>query len=213
MGIPESQQANVFREFERLAQGAKTARGLGLGLSIVERLGRVLDSRIRLNSTPGKGSVFSVDIPVVAVSDVASIELSTVATPSHEPLAGMTVLTIDNDPRILEGMLALLSGWGCRVICASGLDEAQRKVKDLGRTPDVAIADYHLDEGDGLDAIGALREMLGQDLPALLLTADRTPEVRDRATELDVRVLNKPVRPAALRSLLSQWRVLRNAAE
>ncbi len=211
VGIPASQQASVFREFERLAQGAKIARGLGLGLSIVERLARVLDSQIRLRSQPGKGSVFSVEVPVVAIAPSESAEPVAVAS-AHAPLAGMTILTIDNDSRILEGMLALLTGWGCRVLCAPGLEEARAAIY-LGSAPDVILADYHLDEGDGLDAISALREEFGADIPALLLTADRSPEVRDRAAGIDVRVLNKPVRPAALRSLLAQWRVLRSAAE
>ena len=75
------------------------------------------------------------------------------------------------------------------------------------------IADYHLDDSDGIGTIAALRIDYGQEIPAILATADRTPEIRDRATERDIRVLNKPLRPAALRSLLSQWRVTRGAAE
>ncbi len=214
MGIPQSQQINVFREFERLAPAAKSARGLGLGLSIVERIARVLETPIRLQSTVGKGTVFSVDVGVTReTATVGQADPALDAALRNEPLAGLCVLAIDNEPRILEGMQALLGGWGCRIICAADLAEAERKLDETQLAPDVVIADYHLDDSDGLSVIAALRARFGDDLPALLATADRSPEVRDQAGEKDIRVLNKPVRPAALRAMLSQWRVSRRAAE
>ena len=110
-------------------------------------------------------------------------------------------------------MQALLGGWGCRIVCAASLEDALSRLDDQKTEPDVVIADYHLDDADGLSAIVALRERFGADLPALLVTADRSPAVRDAAQARDVRVLNKPVRPAALRAMLSQWRVTGRAAE
>ena len=129
------------------------------------------------------------------------------------PLAGFNVLAIDNEPRILAGMNHLLMGWGCAVAVAADLAEAKAALAARGMTPDVIIADYHLDDHDGISAIGALREAYGADIPAILATADRSLEVRDLAASKDIRVLNKPLRPAALRALLSQWRVTRGAAE
>ena len=79
--------------------------------------------------------------------------------------------------------------------------------------PDVIIADYHLDEGDGLDLIRVLRWKTEVTTPAILVTADRTPAVLDAAAQMHVHVLNKPVKPAALRALLTQWRATRLAAE
>ena len=79
--------------------------------------------------------------------------------------------------------------------------------------PDVLIVDYHLDEGNGLDVVTQLRWRFGASLPAILITADRSQEVRERAQEKNVHLLNKPVKPAALRALLAQWRVLKQAAE
>ena len=214
LGIPESQQTNIFREFERLAPAAKSARGLGLGLSIVERLAKVLGSRIALRSTVGKGSAFSV-VVAVASEEARAAEPDAAHSTSirNEPLAGLCVLAIDNEPRILEGMQALLGGWGCRIVCAASLEDALSRLDDQKTEPDVVIADYHLDDADGLSAIVALRERFGADLPALLVTADRSPAVRDAAQARDVRVLNTPVRPAALRAMLSQWRVTGRAAE
>ena len=212
LGIPEAKQKSVFREFERLANAAKSAPGLGLGLSIVERLSKVLNHRIRLTSTLGKGSKFSVELPVVAAQP-QQVETHEAPILAHQPLAGLVVLAIDNEPRILEGMQSLLTGWGCRTVVAATEAEAGATLARLGILPDVLIADYHLDDTNGLDLIPTLRDKIGSHLPAVLITADRTPEVRDRAAGLDIRVLNKPLKPAALRSLLSQWRVMSGAAE
>jgi CheY-like chemotaxis protein len=212
LGIPEEKQKIVFREFERLANAAKSAPGLGLGLSIVERLGKVLGHSIALRSQPGRGSVFGVELPIVEALPVAAETPETMASP-HAPLAGLVVLAIDNEPRILEGMRSLLGGWGCQIFTAADEAEAKAALGSIGSAPDVVIADYHLDATDGLTLVTKLRESIDAEVPAILLTADRTPEVRDRASMLDIHILNKPLKPAVLRSLLSQWRMMRGAAE
>lgn len=214
IGIPESKQGDIFREFERLDAAARTARGLGLGLSIVERISRVLDHPISLSSRPGIGSVFRVPVPIAIGGPVLhQAQPSSQAPSPHLPLHGMKVLAIDNEPRILDGLQILLSGWGCTVMTAADVNETMQALMQDDDAPDVILADYHLDEGDGLACIAAVRERLGKYVPAVLITADRSPEVRDLCTEQNVRLLNKPVRPAALRALLSQWRVLQQAAE
>ncbi len=211
LGIPASKQKVVFKEFQRLDQGARAARGLGLGLSIVERIARVLDHRVRLVSSVGRGSMFAVEVPLGPLLP-AEAPAARDAAPVAAPLAGMTVLCIDNEPAILDGMRTLLSGWGCTVLTAGSLAEAHQALRRDKASPDVLVADYHLDEGNGIDAIVALRWKLGVDLPALLLTADRTPQVRDAAGEKGVQVMNKPVKPAALRAYLAQWRGAKAAA-
>jgi Na+/proline symporter/signal transduction histidine kinase/ActR/RegA family two-component response regulator len=212
LGIPASKQKVVFREFHRLDQGAKVARGLGLGLSIVERIGRVLDHPVTLNSEPGRGSVFRVEVPVVAAlpGSIAPVETPRIAA---TPLTGLKVLAIDNEPAILEGMRTLLTGWGCEVLVAADLAGALDAIRTQKTVPEAILADYHLDEGDGLEAIRSLRWKMQVDMPAVLLTADRTPAVRDAAAVMNVHLLNKPVKPAALRALLAQWRASRVAAE
>lgn len=210
LGIPPSKQRLVFREFHRLDQGAKVARGLGLGLSIVERIARVLDHKLELSSESGRGSRFSVLVPVVAPLPAMAHPPEAPVAPAT-PLAGLRVLAIDNEPAILEGMRTLLGGWGCAMITAASLKEANEKLRTLPAPPEVVIADYHLDEGTGIDAIAALRWKLGGGLPAVLLTADRGLAVRDEATEKGIHVLNKPLKPAALRALLARWRAERRA--
>jgi CheY-like chemotaxis protein len=214
LGIPVSKQKDVFREFERLAPAAKTAPGLGLGLSIVERLSRVMGHRVRLWSQPGKGSSFRVDVPIGERAPAgAAFDNGHVSAQDHQPLAGMVVLAIDNEPRILDGMRVLLTGWGCEVVAACDVPDAERQLSACNLAPHAIIADYHLDCDDGVSAITQLRKVFGVDIPALLVTADRTKEVRELAEGNEIRVLNKPLKPAALRSVLSQWRVLRRAAE
>ncbi len=211
LGIPPSKQRAVFQEFHRLDQGAKVARGLGLGLSIVERIARVLDHGVTLSSAVGRGSRFSVDMPMSAAIVPSSHQRSARGADRIQ-LAGITVLCIDNDLAILDGMETLLHGWGCRVLKATDLKSAIGAVSEARLLPDGMLVDFHLDEGNGIDAIAELRRRFGADLTAILITADRSPRVRDDARAHAIQVLNKPLRPAALRALLTQWRVQRVAA-
>ncbi len=213
LGIPEESRADVFREFARLEAAQRSAPGLGLGLSIVERLARVLEADLGLRSRVGAGSVFFVDIPLSPATQSEPEAAMAEAAPAPSSLAGLAVCSIDNEPRILEGMRILLEGWGCSVVTAASRAEAVAALEAAGMRPDAAIVDYHLDADNGLDAIAALRARYGAELPAVLVTADRTEELRAEAAAREIRVLAKPLKPAALRSLLAQWRVTRSAAE
>ncbi|HVP97867.1 MAG TPA: NahK/ErcS family hybrid sensor histidine kinase/response regulator [Roseiarcus sp.] len=212
LGIPVDQQRAVFGEFQRLDQGARMARGLGLGLSIVERLGRVLGHPVGLRSRPGRGSVFFVTAALGEPAAKPTERVAAAAPLGSEPLSGLKVLAVDNEPRVLEGMQALLERWGCRVATAGGLNEARSALAKFG-APDVIVADYHLDEADGIAAICALRDEFGRDIPAILATADRGPEAREAAARADAVILNKPIKPAPLRALLARCCAIREAAE
>jgi Na+/proline symporter/signal transduction histidine kinase len=210
VGIPESKRRDVFVEFHRLEQGARIARGVGLGLSIVERVARVLDYEVQLHTVDSGGTHFAIAVPR---SNAVPVELpardDTRVDPSQ--LAGTTALCIDNEPSVLDGMATLLEGWGCAVIKAPDLSLALEAVAASPTPPNGLLIDYHLDTGNGIDAIIALRARCG-DLPAILITADRSPAVREQARAEGVQILNKPIKPAALRALLAQWRMLRVAA-
>jgi len=212
IGIPSEKFEVVFREFARLEEGAREAEGLGLGLSIVDRIARVLDLPIRLRSSPGKGTVFSVDIPVSAVP-------ARPAAGAHEPsrsvssLAGLSVICIDNDARILSGMESLMTGWGCRVATVRDGQSLDALLDAPPFIPNVVLADYHLGSETGLAMIARARGRFGADLPAVLITADRSSEVRDAAHAAGVIVLHKPLKPAALRTILSRYRPIPAAAE
>ena len=212
IGIPHAKRRAVFKEFHRLDQGARVARGVGLGLSIVERIARVLDCELALKSNVGRGSRFSVEVPRASAAIVEPMPHA-VRKAATGQLAGTVVLCIDNERTILDGMQMLLGGWGCRVLKAADLTEALAAIEGSGLEPDGLLVDYHLDGGNGLGAITELRRRYGRDLGAILVTADRSVRVREEARAGGVQVLNKPVKPASLRALVTQWRVQRVAAE
>jgi Na+/proline symporter/signal transduction histidine kinase len=204
VGIPPQKRVEIFKEFHRLEQGARIARGLGLGLSIVERLARVLNHGIALSANAGGGSVFSVTVPVAkAVNYTAAV---TAATPLSTPVSGALVACIENDAAILDGMKTLLTAWDAEVIAVVDPEAAIEALEAAGRPVTGLLVDYHLDRGNGLAAIRDIRRRFGENIPAILITADRSPQVRAAAREENIVVLNKPVKPASLRALLGQWR-------
>ena len=212
IGIPHAKRRAVFKEFHRLDQGARVARGVGLGLSIVERIARVLDCELALKSNVNRGSRFSVEVPQTTAAIAAPVS-HTIPKAAIGQLAGTIVLCIDNERSILDGMQTLLGGWGCHVLKAVDLAEALAAVEGSGLEPDGLLVDYHLDGGNGLGAIIQLRRRYGHGLGAILVTADRSLHVREEARAAGVQILNKPVKPASLRALITQWRVQRVAAE
>jgi Na+/proline symporter/signal transduction histidine kinase len=210
IGIPVDKLSSIFGEFTRLEEGAREAQGLGLGLSIVDRIARVLRLELQVDSGRGKGTRFSVILPVTEAEERAPEAEPTAIPLPGAALTGMRVLCIDNDRRILEGMQLLLDGWGCEVIVHSG----SKSLAKAGRieAPDIILADYHLDGETGLDLIGSLRERLGELVPAVLVTADRSNDVRQAAERLDVAVIHKPLKPAVLRALITRIRRMTPAA-
>jgi Na+/proline symporter/signal transduction histidine kinase/CheY-like chemotaxis protein len=211
-GIPMAHQSLVFKEFQRLDQHAGTVQGLGLGLSIVERMGRALSHPIKLKSHPGRGSVFSVTVPL---ADGAAIIARPAATPPRPlgDMRGVCVLCIDNERAILEGMEVLLESWGCAVITALDANEAAVALHARAVAPHIVIADYHLNEGSGCEAIASLSRTIDRQLVGVIVTADRSPEVQDEVRAAGYRLLRKPVKPAALRTAIAQVHVPGLAAE
>ena len=135
-----------------------------------------------MNSRPGKGSVFFVSAHRTPAPESRDERGAPLLAPRSEPLRGLKVLAIDNEPRVLEGMKSLMSRWGCAVVTSHGLEEARDEVATFG-APDVVIADYHLDHGDGVEAIRVCARRSGRDVSAILATADRARKcaIRRRA--------------------------------
>jgi Na+/proline symporter/CheY-like chemotaxis protein len=209
IGIGTDEKELVFREFTRLDAGARQADGLGLGLSIVDRISKVLGMPITLKSRRRGGTEVSANLSSSITSGVKVIAPMSAPIRIHGALPRMDVLCVDNDKHILGGMRSLLEGWGCNVRCIDNSAEALM----VAEPPQILIADYHLDKGDGLEVIAALRRRFGADLSAILITADRSNEVRNEARRNDVLFLNKPVKPAALRAALQAHQVHPQAAE
>jgi Na+/proline symporter/signal transduction histidine kinase len=205
VGIPPLKRGEIFKEFHRLEQGARIARGLGLGLSIVERLARVLNHGIAIDANAGGGSVFSVTVPIAsAINHTAAV---TSATPlAKTPISGARIVCIENDAAILDGMKTLLTAWDAEVVAVTDPDAAIEAIDAANGQVTGLLVDYHLDRGNGVAAIRDIRRRFGEQIPAILITADRSPHVRAAAREENIAVLNKPVKPASLRALLGQWR-------
>lgn len=202
IGFNNDQHALLFAEFSRLERGARMAQGVGLGLSIVQRLVVGLGLTLELDSAEGRGSRFSLILPRGRVAPTR-VQPGKAQQP-QSGLEGLKVLCVDNERSILDAMDGLLSGWGSDVRTAQSLREISRSQMLDGWYPDLVLMDYHLEQTSGLDAIEWLRQNVGAHLPAALITADRTPEVRQLAEERGVAVITKPVKPAALRAVISR---------
>jgi PAS domain S-box-containing protein len=202
VGIPGDRMEEIFEEFRRLDQPDGTENGFGLGLAIVRRIARLLGHRIKVNSRFGRGSAFCVELPIATARPV---ELAPAPPPAVAPVArlGTRVLVIDNEQAILDGMRSLLEGWSCEVSVARGAADAMAAI--ARHTPDIILADYHLDRGEtGIEVIAALRRRLGANLPAALLTADRSAELQRRLSTMErCSLLYKPIKPAKLRALMT----------
>jgi Na+/proline symporter/signal transduction histidine kinase len=205
IGIPDNMHRAVFKEFARLDEGARAASGLGLGLSIVDRLAKVLNHRVKLRSNHGKGTTFTVQVPR-ATQTTTDVQWSN--TPEmgviKNQLEGLRVACIDNEPRILEGMALLLKGWKCELTTYGSITHIQKSLASKTIAPDVIIADYHLGDGNGIDGILLIRRHFMRSIPAVLITADRSLEVRSTAERLKIGILHKPIKPAALRAYMNQ---------
>ena len=213
IGIPNSKRELVFQEFQRLSEDDSSATGLGLGLSIVERVARILGSDITLHTTHGKGSMFAITVPLSQVA-IPRVRSKNVPRQQRPGLGGTTeVLVIDDEPAILDGMKHLLNGWGCSAHIALGSAEAFRAYDSAGGKIDMILADFHLDKEDGISLINELRRKARRPIPAILVTADRSLAVTDQATIHDIHVLRKPVKPAALRAAMSHLEIKAIAGE
>jgi Na+/proline symporter/signal transduction histidine kinase len=181
----------------------ENSKGLGLGLSIVRRVCRLLDHPLRVQSKPGRGSCFAVSLPVRQPSPetTGSSGLTSVVRQDSG-----RVLCIDNEQQIVDGMRLLLSDWGYEVITAMNLEQARQAINHTAdKTVDLVIIDYHLDQGlTGLNLMQTLNKELGQNLPALVISADYTEEVKQGIEAQGYPLLRKPVKPMALRAMLNR---------
>ena len=201
-GIPLDKQQVIFEEFKRLdSHQTRAEKGLGLGLAIADGLCRVLGHGLQVRSWPGQGSVFSVCVPLALNPDAA---LGKAVQPKGQTLNGGQVLCVDNEDSILIGMNSLLTRWGCQVWTARNREECAA-ILSQGVRPQLALVDYHLDDGEtGTQIMAWLRTQLGEPVPGVVISADGHPETVAQVHAAGLDYLAKPVKPAALRALLSR---------
>ncbi|HYC03041.1 MAG TPA: ATP-binding protein [Azospirillaceae bacterium] len=208
-GIPADKQAQVFEEFYQLDNPERDrSRGLGLGLSIVSRVARMLEHPLQLRSVPGRGTVVSLEVPRAPTRPVT---VSATPTQAARPLDA-AILVIEDDALQRLAMQHLLIGWGCRPLCAASAAEALALLRD-GARPDLVVSDLRLPGGvDGFEAVTQVRAAVGPDLPALLLTGETGAGELRQAAQLGFRMLHKPYNPRTLRHALEELLPEREAA-
>ncbi|WP_421861909.1 PAS domain-containing hybrid sensor histidine kinase/response regulator [Motiliproteus sp.] len=204
-GIPADRLHEIYQEFHQL-DNATSGQGVGLGLAIVDRIASILDHPIRVRSQPGRGCCFSVQAPLGHVSEPQMITGLAPAVAVGGDLEQLSVLVIENEESIQIGMVALLQQWGCQVSCAADGQQALECLQQ--HAPAVILADYHLDnELTGLDVLDELYlwcDQQQQPRPtALMITADRSIELRQLLQQRGLQRLNKPIKPGKLRALMS----------
>ena len=204
VGIAKSEEAAIFQEFHRLDYAQRLDdKGLGLGLAICERISRMLGHRISLRSREGHGSRFSVEVPLASGRELDEKVLPQPGSGETSLLENLAVLCVDNEREILDGMEMLLERWGCHVMLAEDLQQAVEQIRDHGK-PGLTLVDYHLsDQSNGLDVMEHLQKLVGDKLPAIVITADRSTELEERVREQALGLLRKPIKPAALRALMT----------
>ncbi|PCC98228.1 NahK/ErcS family hybrid sensor histidine kinase/response regulator [Halopseudomonas pelagia] len=210
-GIPAAQFGAIFKEFNQLAAAADAPqtnkqgqrKGVGLGLAIVERIAALLSVHVAVHSRVGRGSMFSVSVPMAKHLPAAAFPSTGILERLAEPLQGRRLLVIDNEQIILASMRDLLTQWGADVCVAVDADSALMQLD--GVVPDVILVDYHLDGGrNGCEAVSQLRERWRQGVPAIMITADRSEHCQQTLRELGIPVLNKPLKASKLRAMLGQ---------
>jgi len=196
-GIPQEQLEEIFTDFHQVTnQGRDRRQGLGLGLSIVNRMAKLMDMKVNVSSKDGVGSMFSIEMPV------ADAPVAISASEAHEaPVAseGALIALIDNELDILESMGQLLIKWNYDVLAFDKVGDEEATPHAADSPPDLIIADYRLAEGEnGVRAIERLRDRFGTEIPALLLTGDTSPSKLTELAKTGLPVLHKPFRPKDL---------------
>jgi CheY-like chemotaxis protein/nitrogen-specific signal transduction histidine kinase len=202
IGIPAEQHERIFEEFYQLNNPARDrSRGLGLGLATVRRIVQLLGHPLWLRSTVGRGSRFTVEVPIADPTRVQSVA-ATIEQKVPNLIGGKLIVVIDDEESVRLGMQSLLESWGCKCITAMDSAEALRSID--GRSPDFIIADLRLrGESTGIDAIRDLRAQLGNSIPAVLISGDTATEQLRKVSAAGLTMMHKPLKAVRLRALLN----------
>jgi signal transduction histidine kinase/ActR/RegA family two-component response regulator len=211
-GIAQDESGQIFDEFFRGHAARVDAAGMGLGLAIVRRIAQRLEIEVTVRSRPGKGSLFSITVPVAPAGSTL------LPAPAREfpafGFGGALALIIDDDADARDAAAGLLRQWGWEVISAGSSGDALAALACDGRRLDVIVSDYHLAgvgaaaHESGVDAIARIRGALGQEIPAVLVSGDVTAELRTETSRQSLHLLHKPLQAARLRAMLQHLRTV-----
>ncbi|MBT4492675.1 MAG: response regulator, partial [Gammaproteobacteria bacterium] len=197
MGISSNDVEAIFEEFTRT--NTTNVTGSGLGLSIARGFSQILGHDLKVSSSPGKGSCFSVTLDRVTAATMASVQQPVKATMELDELEDLTVVFIDDDPTVRSAMRDLLTDWGCRVSAVAGRVEAMATIEELDCPPDLILCDYHLHGESGLDVLTALHSTIGYTVPGIIITADKNLVTTSLSGLASTEILYKPVDATVLR--------------
>ena len=203
-GMPNDKLNDIFQEFYQLGNPERDkTKGLGLGLSIVKRISELLSHPIDVTSRPGRGSKFSITVPLARASSYQALESGN--SPLDEAvLVSATVLIIDDEINVLEALEIVLKQWGCYVLTAESKAQALNKLKQEDRAPDAILSDYRLRDGEtGIAAIKAIHREWGT-TAAALITGDTATDRLKEASDSGYELLHKPLNPIRLKVALCQ---------
>jgi signal transduction histidine kinase len=213
VGIPPQEQARVFEEFYQVPGGqvgapgeAMQRKGLGLGLAIVRRLADLIQAPLSLRSEPGRGTVFTLELPVGRLVR-GPAELSSAKAAPALTLAGQRILVVEDEPAVRSGLEVLLRDWGADLVSLDSVAAALAWTETddaVSQRPDLLIVDYRLEPGrTGTEAIRLLRARLGDDIPAIVVTGSTLTGLEREAQEERFHLLIKPVVPNKLRAMIA----------
>ncbi len=207
IGIPREHLARIWEEFHQVGNPERDRnRGLGLGLSIVQRLSVLLGHPVEVRSSPGRGSVFSLDVPLGREEQREE--------PQHRPAPpappvraaagdGRFAVLVEDDAIVLLALKATFEGWGYTVLAAGSTEQALVALEKAGRRPDIIVADYRLREGrTGTEAMLRVRDLYGADIPGIIVTGETGPDAQRDATAHALGIIHKPVTPRQLGQVL-----------
>ncbi len=216
VGIDHNRFKDIFVEFQRCTQGHDdldgSAAGMGLGLAIVERMVHTLNHSLTLNSRVGSGSCFSLILPHKSppqdVQTPTTQGYRSTDRLSGAKLSKARILVIENDLAALQAMDALLGQWGCELRLASSAREAMSALSNENAwTPEIIVADQHLNNAErGTSVVRIIRQLIGRQVPAVIVTANPSTSLWKMADQGQLEVMQKPVKPAQLRALLTHLR-------
>jgi CheY-like chemotaxis protein len=202
IGIPAEQHERIFEEFYQLNNPSRDrTRGLGLGLATVRRIVQLLEHPLHLRSNAGRGSRFSIEVPLADPNKIHSVA-ATIEQKIPNLIGGKLIVVIDDEESVRLGMQSLLESWGCKCITAMDADEALQSIST--RAPDFIIADLRL-RGDlnGIDVIRDLRAKLGNGIPAVLISGDTAADQLRKVSAAGLTMMHKPLKAVRLRALLN----------
>ena len=211
LGITEAEQGRIFDEFYQVPNTPKVSpdqrKGMGLGLAIVKRLADLMAAKLTLRSTPGRGTVFTLELPAGRAPRRSALLSVPGKGPVDLTLAGRRIVVVEDEPAVRAGLEVLLAGWGAQIDAFDSVGSSRawaERSDPLVIKPDLLIVDYRLEEGlSGVDAIKALRARFGAALPAILVTGSTMTGHDREATEHNFHLLIKPVVPNKLRAMIA----------